>query len=372
MSFWRRPQATLVRRALVQVHLWTGVAIGLYVLLISITGAALLFRIDMQRALDPALFPQQTSRALVAPGVVLDSLERAYPAMQIAGIDAPTDRRPSYLAYVMQGSEFVTVLLDPVDGRVLGALPARSFISTLQGLHFNLLAGDTGRVVNGAGAMLLLLLAVTGAVIWWQGASRWSRGLKVKASQSALRVNWELHSATGFWALLFLLMWAITGLDFAFPQAFRASVNALSPLSAPVQPKSRPPASGATPLSRDVLIARAIAQAPDRAVARVVVPSSPTASFQVLFAKRSPARVGETLSSVYLDQYSGAPLLPPSTARSIGDVIMSLVGPLHTGSLGGWPLRVVWFLFGLAPALLFITGFISWWTRVVRPRQAAL
>ncbi len=371
MSFWRRPQATLTRRALVQVHLWTGVAIGLYVLVISITGAALLFRIDMQRALDPALFPQHRSGALVAPGVVLDSLERAYPAMQIAGIDAPTDRRPSYLAYVTHGQDFLTVLLDPVDGRVLGTLPERSFISTLQKLHFDLLGGGRGRIVNGVGALLLLLLALTGAVIWWQGVARWPRGLKVNASQSALRVNWELHSATGFWALLFLLMWAMTGLDLAFPQAFRASVNVLSPLSAPRQPASQPPQAGAQPLSRDVLIARAQAQVPDQALARVVIPSTPTASFQALFAQGSPTRVGETLRTVYLDQYSGATLVPPSTTRSTGDAIMSLVGPLHTGGFGGWPLRIVWFLLGLAPALLFVTGFISWWTRVVRPRQGA-
>jgi uncharacterized iron-regulated membrane protein len=302
---------------------------------------------------------------------VLDNLEQAYPTMKISGVDAPTDRRPTYLAYVTRGPEFLTVLLDPVSGRVLGTLPERSFIGFLQDLHFDLLAGRTGRIVNGFGAMLLLALALTGAVIWWQGAARWQRGLKVKLPQPPLRFNWELHSATGFWALLFLLMWAITGLDFAFPQSFRASVNALSPLSVVHQPVSVPPQPEAKPLARDVLIARAMAQSPGRAVARVVMPSTPTASFQVLFARRAPTRVGETLLAVHVDQYSGAPLTVPFSARSTGDIVMSLVGELHTGGFGGLPLRIVWLLFGLAPALLFITGFISWWTRVVRPRQAA-
>lgn len=32
---------------------------------------------------------------------------------------------------------------------------------------------------------------------------------------------------------------------------------------------------------------------------------------------------------------------------------------------------VVWFVFGLAPAVLFVTGLITWWRRVVRPRWAS-
>lgn len=371
MGFWRRPQQTLLRRALFQMHLWMGIAVGLYVMLISVTGAALLFRIDMQRALDPALFQPQTVGALVAPDVVFRGLEEAYPGMQIAGIDAPTDRRPTYLAYVRRGQEFLTVLLDPSSGKVLGKLPERAFISALQRLHFDLLAGQTGRIVNGAGAMLLLLLAMTGVVIWWQGASRWTRGLKVNPALAALRINWELHSAAGFWAVMFLAMWAITGLYFTFPQAFRASVNALSALSTPVQPESRPPHAEALPLARDVLLAHAIARSPGSRVARVVLPSSPTATFQVQFARHSPTRTGETLHPVHLDQYSGAPVLAPAVRRSTGDIIMSLAAPLHTGSIGSWPVRISWLLFGLAPTLLFVTGFISWWTRVVRPRRSA-
>ena len=47
---------------------------------------------------------------------------------------------------------------------------------------------------------------------------------------------------------------------------------------------------------------------------------------------------------------------------------MAWVAPLHVGNFGGNAVRVVWLVLGLSPPVLFVTGFIMWWTRVVRPR----
>jgi uncharacterized iron-regulated membrane protein len=58
----------------------------------------------------------------------------------------------------------------------------------------------------------------------------------------------------------------------------------------------------------------------------------------------------------------------PRQRRSLGDVIMDWVAPLHVGSFGGMTVRIAWLILGLAPPLLFVTGFIMWWSRVVRPR----
>src|SRR5450631_4097032 len=55
MSAWekwkRRPQNVWLRKALFQIHLWTGIGLGLYVILMSVTGSALVFRREMTRSL---------------------------------------------------------------------------------------------------------------------------------------------------------------------------------------------------------------------------------------------------------------------------------------------------------------------------------
>jgi uncharacterized iron-regulated membrane protein len=99
-------------------------------------------------------------------------------------------------------------------------LPAARFMFWLVDLHTNLLLGMNGRLLNGIGALCVLALCLTGAVTWWPGVLDWRRALTLKWPAPCPRFTWDLHSALGFWFLLFVLMWGTSGLYFAFPGAF--------------------------------------------------------------------------------------------------------------------------------------------------------
>ena len=43
--------------------------------------------------------------------------------------------------------------------------------------HRELLLGEVGRIVNGAGGVCATLLCLTGAIIWWPGIKHWKRSL---------------------------------------------------------------------------------------------------------------------------------------------------------------------------------------------------
>ena len=49
----REPQTLLLRRALFQIHLWVGVATGLYIALIALTGSILVYRNELYNAFSP-------------------------------------------------------------------------------------------------------------------------------------------------------------------------------------------------------------------------------------------------------------------------------------------------------------------------------
>jgi uncharacterized iron-regulated membrane protein len=359
-----------MRRLLFQVHLWLGVLIGLYVAVVCVSGAALVFRIDLQRTLDPHLFTPSASGPLADPVAVMQSVARVYPEHRLSGVDAPTTLRPTYLAYVTRGNEFVTVLIDPVSTAVLGELPERRAIRFLQDLHYNLLGGRTGRTVNGIGAFAILLLCATGLVIWWPGIRAWRRRLTVDFTRDVRRVLWELHRAVGIWSVAFIALTAITGLSFAFPAGFRAAVNRFSPITAAQSPRSAAPAAGPAP-SWQQMIDRARSYVADRPIARVVLPFGERGAFLVMFAERSPTPAGSALMPVYLDQYTGVRLAVPASNPTWGDAVMSRVTPWHVGGVGGQAGRVLWFVLGLMPAVLFATGLLVWWKRVVRSRWPA-
>ncbi len=362
----------LLRRTLFQVHLWLGITAGLYLCLVSITGAALVFRIDVQRALHSELLVPPSTGPTVDVALVLETLRGAYPTARIAGVDAPTSSRPSYLAYVMDDHGFRSVLIDPTNAQVLGELPEQSVMRTIQDLHFNLLAGKTGAIVNGIGAICLLLLCITGCVIWWPGR----RGLTVR-----WRAGWplrlrDIHSVVGFWALLLMAMWAATALQFIFPKQFRAAVDFVSPLTqvaAPRSDRSRA-AEGFDEPNWQSMIARAASSLPDQFVARVVIPSREDDAFQVLFASEQPTPAGtRDLTTIYLDQYSGEPLPPPTAQPSTaGDILVAWARPIHTGNFGGIAVKVIWLAVGLAPLLLFVTAILTWWRRIVGPTYRRL
>src|SRR5450755_3856344 len=90
MSAWekwkRRPQNVWLRKALFQVHLWTGIGLGLYVLLMSVTGSAVVFRRELTRTL--ALEP----RVAVGPAARMDEdtlkliAMRAYPDYEVTRV----------------------------------------------------------------------------------------------------------------------------------------------------------------------------------------------------------------------------------------------------------------------------------------------
>jgi uncharacterized iron-regulated membrane protein len=270
-----------------------------------------------------------------------------------------------------------TVLVHPGTGAILGVRKQHAWLDWLQDLHFYLLASDTGLIVNGIGVLLLPAMGVTGLVIWWPGVASWRRSLAVDFTRNWKRINWDLHSATGFWASGLVVMWAATGAYFAFPAQFRAVVNALSTFSVAETAVASAPRVAATSARGPDLaasIAASIATAreavPGAKIARVSFPQSDNASVEVVMAPGGVRRSNEIgYVSLYFDQHDSTLLQQRRhTVASAGDFVMAWVGAAHTGNFGGLPMKILWALLGLTPPLLFVTGALMWWNRVVRKK----
>ena len=169
MFSWKRwvhqPQDVFLRRALFQIHLWAGIALGLYILVVCLSGSILVYRNELYTYFSPET-------------------------------DGPLPLGFQITAWLLR-------------------------------LHDNLLFGQTGRRVNGFGAMAVLLLCITGAVIWWPGMRSWRRSLTIEWRSNWKRVNWTLHSALGFWCFAFIVMWAMSGIYLSFPDYVSDALDAI-------------------------------------------------------------------------------------------------------------------------------------------------
>jgi uncharacterized iron-regulated membrane protein len=115
------------------------------------------------------------------------------------------------------------VALMSVTGTILvygNELPDQTFVRRLANFHENLMGGGPGRLVNGIGAICLTLLCLTGVIIWWPGLKNWRRSLTIDWRVRFARLNWDLHSALGFWSVLFVLLWGVSAIYFCFARWF--------------------------------------------------------------------------------------------------------------------------------------------------------
>ena len=78
-----------MRRLVFRLHMWVGIASGLYIVVVCLTGAALVFRIDMQRARHPHLFTPHASGSVAEPVRVMERVSQAYPRHRLSGVEAP-------------------------------------------------------------------------------------------------------------------------------------------------------------------------------------------------------------------------------------------------------------------------------------------
>jgi uncharacterized iron-regulated membrane protein len=295
LSAWQRwvrqPQLLRWRRFVVQLHLWTGLALGLYLLVLSVSGSLSVLRPDVHRWFIPRSVPIEGTR--LAGDALQDAVRRTYPLDEVT--DVFERRRPDapVMVTLQRDGAKVERLFDPYAARDLGLAypPITNAIEWVVDLHDNLLAGTTGRAVNGVGALLFLALALTGAIVWWPGVSRLGHSMVPGKPAKSARFARRLHNALGIWTLALILMWAITAVYFSFPDPFEWTMD-------------------------------------------------------------------------YLDE-------DLTDAKRPGDEFVRTLVNLHFGRSWGMPVKLAWVALGLVPAVLFVTGFITWWVRVVQRRRAA-
>ena len=282
-----------LRRILVRIHMWIALGLGLYITVLSVSGSAIVFRREYTAWLVPRVVASTEGERLTGDALVA-ALGTAYPGDTVVDVREP--RRPERPVSVILERDGAPMerLFDQYAGRDLGETfpPFLRVVEWLVDLHDNLLAGQTGRLVNGIGGIFFTALIVTGAWLWWPGVRGVLRGLKVGRPQASRRFIWQLHSVLGILSFALMFVWGITAIYFAFPEPFERTIDFFD----------------------DDL--------------------------------NDLERPGEW-------------------------VIVELV-KLHFGRFGGLGVRFLWVVLGLLPAVLFATGVVLWWTRVVRRRTAAL
>lgn len=273
------------------------------------------------------------------------------------------------------------VFVDPYSGRVLGDLPAWSWMpGWSRKIHGGWPLGDAGSWLLELGACWAVVMILSGLYLWWAGAGPDRRG-----ARGRLRSLWprldrgmrgfvrDLHGSVAVLFSIIILAFLFTALPWTHfwgGQVLRPVQQALgqpSPFADTLRAKSTPLPANAQPMSLDAAVdaARSAGMVGDLEVKL----DGGTGSALVV-RNRLPRAADEI--AIAFDRSTHAPLVTttwadyPPVPRAVATGV-----DLHEGHFFGRANQ--WFNTIVAAALVWmsLTGLLSWWLRRPRGRLGA-
>jgi len=313
-----------MRRVAARVHLWGGLVTGPLLLVLGLSGSALVFGPELEQALDgpPVIATTATSApsldAVVAAAVV------GQPRAEPRALRLPARPDQPYRVELTVGGRRLDVAVDPSTLRVVDTrAPERSLLVAVRSLHVAFHAGRAGALLVGLLGVWLVVEGVTG--LWLYGP--WSGPRPIRRARGPSRA---LHRIVGGGSLVVGVVVGLTG-----------TVLALTSASLLVSPSL---ATGG--LARLDFVAERV-----QARGRITALVAETGHRVRVDARTRDGGVG----SVVVDGDSGA--IVAAEIASTRDP-WDLVRRLHAGDFAGWASRVVYAVVGLALPVLSITGFL--------------
>ncbi|MDF2398947.1 nitric oxide synthase [Pseudomonas sp. 3MA1] len=309
------------------LHSIPGLLAALLVMLLAISGATL--------ALNPALERLQAPAA--AADISVAQLAGRV-AGQLGGIEQ-IRRTPSgtLIVYHREHGQILASRVDPQTGALLAPYTPSALARWVKELHRSLFLDTPGHIVAALGALAMLLLSASGAVLLARRAGGW--GKLLRPLRGSFSQRW--HAEVGRLTILGLLLSALSGLYL--------SAGTLGLIADDGQGQL-PPISTGPALPVASLTALQAVNLNDLRELVYPDPDSP----QDLFSLHTRSGQG------YVDPANGALLAfqPESGMQQLSGFIYQL----HTGE-GLWWLGLLLGLGALGVPLMSLTGLWLWWRR---------
>ena len=218
-----------------KLHLWVSIPFGLVITITCFTGALLVFEGDIVSLLnsdmmtvEPAGKPLPVDSLLASVEPLLDE------GVTVTGVEASSEPDEAYKVNLSKPHR-AAVYVDQYTGKVKGCYERPAFFDVTRRLHRWLMDAAPkdggiywGKVIVGASTLAFVVILLTGIVIWWPRSRKMLRNrVQIAVNKGKNRFLYDLHVAGGFYAVLFLLAMAMTGLTWSFEWYNKAFYGAM-------------------------------------------------------------------------------------------------------------------------------------------------
>jgi len=360
-----------------QWHAWAGIFAGSILIVVSLTGALLVFESELDVWFYPELFDFKTSEERMPLPEAFQKVKDDHPEIDFYSIYRFTDLKDAYILNFEKDHEYYQAIADPYTGRVTGTrIYSKTIMGFIKELHRTLLIPTIGKYIVGIASLFMVILMITGLRLWipkhWKLLK--SR-LTIKKGASFKRQNYDLHNSLGFYFSPFITVISMTGVAITFSNLVILALfiaNFQSPQSiGEILGKQSvyQPNKESKPLEEILLLASA--DMPHAEIRGFSVPRDSAGGFTVNFVAEGEAVTGDHSFATF-DQYTGERLLnTEKDFANTGKIPLNWLTSVHYGTFGGMPTRIIALLASLVTPILFVTGFIIWWGRWKKRKRKA-
>ncbi|TDH24243.1 PepSY domain-containing protein [Segetibacter sp. 3557_3] len=404
------------RKLAVDIHLWLGLASGLVLFVVCLSGTVYTFRAEIERLLSPSKFyvsvPAGSTR--LSPDTLIARVQGNLQGT-VVSLSMPSDPERSYQFGVRVKEDKKAVrpnagsakrenesakaaaspgakpgapkeagaprpknyFVDPYTGKIVGedgGSTSKFFTTTMQLHRWLLMDTGVGRVIVGTATLIFLAIIITGLVIWFPSRLKnWKQGFKVKFRGNWKRVNHDLHNTLGFYSSFLLLVMTLTGLCWSF-EWYKDGASKVLGAKVFGGRNEKPLQSSATvgtPVALTTVLQAADQIFPYQGDYRVNLAADSGAVVTVL-KNRTGFFALSAADRVMFDQYTGTPLKTERFAdKPLNEQIAGSIKPLHTGEIFGTFSKILYFLACLIATSLPVTGTIIWLNKLKKKRKRA-
>lgn len=369
------------------LHLWLGLISGIIVFIVCVTACIWVFNEEITGLLEPETKVDQQQKPVLMPSQLSAIAHKRFPDKKIAYAQYQQGRtiKLNLKGQKEQGRRGggTTLNINPYTGEVVSTKVHKKgevdfFRFILNGHRFLWLPYQIGRPIVNYGTMVFVVLLITGLIWWypkkWNKSTR-DKSFKIKWNASFKRVNLDLHNVLGFYALIFLLFIALTGMVYGISwyskglywvttggekltESKRVESDSLQ-LGKHFTPEQAMDLAWQQVIARHPESEGFYYNFPDTAKAKSTIDITVYPSKGQFYNFQS-----YTFDQHTLKEFKGEGLYErPYEEASVGGKLRRMNYDIHVGSILGFPGKVMAFLAALIGASLPITGFLIWYGR---------
>ncbi|WP_299672924.1 PepSY domain-containing protein [uncultured Polaribacter sp.] len=361
-----------VKKAVRKIHLWFGLASGLILSVIGITGSIYVFEPELAAFLKRDLYETQSNKVLFENDIAMASYIEKETNQSIESIQWPKRGRDTYIFKLFDDKNWYYI--DQTTGTITkgGEALGNSFFGFILDLHTTLTIGDTGRIITGISSLFFaILMLTTGLYLWYpNNKGRRKSSYKIKWKASPKRRNYDLHNVTGFYFFIPLFLVGITGAAFYFDDEVQWAIDTIT-FSEPADESIWEQKSAFLKSVNEVkqlTVEEALVEMNKHYTElykrNMWMTDEEDGTLSFAYQKNIEIYAGaDTRVFLKADAYTGKILADKNPNNMpLGSAIMAEWHlPIHFGEFGGLFTRILWVIVGFIPALLTFSGFKIWY-----------